>query len=160
VGTTFTLFLPATTRTPSSHRLQAASVARGAGTVLVVDDEDMILRVCSRLLRSLGYDVLTASSGREGIELVRKHGRGILLVILDMIMPDMSGRQTYEVLQQIEPNIKVLLASGYSLEGQAQDLLALGCRGFIQKPFGVAELSAKLQEILAPAAPADRAGAH
>ena len=160
MGTTFTLFLPATSRTPSFHRLQQPLVVRGAGTILVVDDEDMILRVCSRVLQGLGYEVLTAGSGREGIELVRKHGSGISLVILDMVMPDMSGRQTFEVLQQIEPGIKVLLASGYSMEGQARDLLAHGCCGFIQKPFGTAVLSAKLQEILCPPATDERASAR
>jgi nitrogen-specific signal transduction histidine kinase len=148
VGTTFTLFLPATTRTPSFHKLQAPSTVRGTGTILVIDDEDMILRICSRLLQSAGYQVLTASSGKDGIELVRKHGDGIALVILDMVMPDMSGGQTYEVLRQIAPGLKVLLASGYSIEGQAQELLALGCCGFIQKPFGAEVLSAKVQGIL------------
>ena len=82
------------------------------------------------------------------MELVRRYGAKISLVLLDMTMPEMSGRQTYEELQKIVPGIKVLLASGYSVEEQAQELLDRGCSGFIQKPFDDVALSAKVQEIL------------
>jgi PAS domain S-box-containing protein len=151
VGTTFTLFLPATDRASVPPKHDGATVQNGSGTILVVDDEEMVLRVCVRLLRSLGYDVLTASSGKQCIELVREHTNTISLVILDMMMPVMSGRDTYHELRKVAPELKVLLASGFSLEGQAQDLLALGCSGFIQKPFGLAVLSAAVQEVLSAA---------
>ena len=156
VGTTFTLFLPATDRPSVPEKRDEPSVQRGSGTILVVDDEELVLRVCVRLLRSLGYDVMTASSGQECIELVRKHGEKVSLVILDMMMPVMSGRQTYQELSQIAPSLKVLIASGFSLEGQARELLALGCSGFIQKPFGLAVLSTKVQEVLSSAPSPDR----
>jgi signal transduction histidine kinase/CheY-like chemotaxis protein len=147
-GTTFTLYLPATDSPPEEEESPAISTRLGKGTVLVVDDEERLLKVYARLLRRIGYDVLTASSGKQAVELVRQHGDTISLVILDMIMPQMSGRQTYEALRAIAPNIKVLLASGYSIDGQAQDILERGCNGFIEKPFDASTLSKKVRELM------------
>jgi two-component system, cell cycle sensor histidine kinase and response regulator CckA len=147
-GTTFTLLLPATDRPTSSDKAPAATILRGKGTILVVDDEEQMLRACTRLLQTIGYDVLTAPGGKQAIEMLRQHGDEISLVMLDMTMPEMSGRQTFDKLREIAPSIKVLLCSGYSMDGQAQDVMARGCNGFIQKPFDIAALSAKLLEIL------------
>ena len=146
-GTTFTLHLPATDR-PAVEEKVAASIPRGTGTVLVVDDEEQVLKVCAKLLERMGYEVLTASSGRQALEVVRQNRERISLVLLDMVMPDMSGRQSYDALQQVAPGIKVLLCSCYSVDGQAQVILAHGCNGFIQKPFDALALSAKVREIL------------
>jgi PAS domain S-box-containing protein len=147
-GTAFTLFLPATERVAASVSAPPSSVRRGTGTILVVDDEVQLVRVYARLLRAIGYEVLTASSGKQAVEILRQQGRRVSLVILDMIMPDMSGRQTFEAIQEIVPGTKVLLATGFSLEGQAQEIMAHGCSGIIKKPFDAATLSAKVQEIL------------
>jgi CheY-like chemotaxis protein len=147
-GTTFTLLLPATERQVAEDKTPVAVLQHGTGTILVVDDEAQIVKVCSRLLQKFGYEVLTAPGGKQAIELVRRFGTKISLVLLDMTMPEMSGRQTYETLQKIMPGIKVLLSSGRSIEGQAQELLDSGCDGFIQKPFDAVALSAKVQEIL------------
>ena len=149
-GTTFTLFLPGTDGVDKQELREAATVARVTGTILIVDDEELILKVCAQLLRTSGYEVLIASSGKRAVELMSKHREGISLVILDLIMPDMNGRQTFEALRAIVPDIKVLLASGFSRGGQAQALLDLGCSGFIQKPFGPRLMLEKLEEILAP----------
>jgi len=105
-------------------------------------------------LREMGYHVLIARSGREAIEIVGEaHRSGSIshgpdLVILDMIMPDMGGGETYDRLKEIHPDIKVLLSSGYSIDGQATEILKRGCNGFIQKPFHIEALSQKLREIL------------
>jgi CheY-like chemotaxis protein len=147
-GTTFTLLLPATERQVAEDKTPTVVLQHGTGTILVVDDEPQIVKVCARLLRRFGYEVLTASGGREAIELVHRFGAKISLVLLDMTMPEMSGRQTYETLQKIMPGLKVLLCSGCSIEGQAQELLDRGCNGFIQKPFEAVALSAKVREIL------------
>jgi PAS domain S-box-containing protein len=147
-GTTFTLLLPATERQVAEDKTPTAVLRHGTGTILVVDDEPQIVKVCARLLERSGYQVLTASGGREAIELVRRLGAKISLVLLDMTMPEMSGRQSYETLQGIIPGLKVLLSSGWSIEGQAQELLDRGCNGFIQKPFEAVALSAKVREIL------------
>jgi len=149
-GTTFTLLLPATERPVAEDKTPKPVLQRGTGTILVVDDEAQVLKVCARLLEKLGYQVLTASEGAQAIELVRQHGAKISLVLLDMTMPKMSGRQTYEAMREILPGIKVLLSSGYSIEGQAQALLDGGCNGFIQKPFDAVALSAKVQGLLQP----------
>jgi PAS domain S-box-containing protein len=147
-GTTFTLLLPATERRVAEDKTPAVVLQHGTETILVVDDEEQIVKVCARLLQKLGYQVLTAAGGRQAIEAVRQYGRKIALVLLDMTMPEMSGRQTYETLQKIMPGIKVLLCSGCSVEGQAQELLDSGCNGFIQKPFDAVDLSAKVRSIL------------
>jgi CheY-like chemotaxis protein len=149
-GTTFTLLLPATERPAAEEKTPPPVLLRGTGTILVVDDEAQVLKVCARLLEKLGYGVLTAPGGKQAIELVRQHGAKISLVLLDMTMPEMSGRQTYEALQKIQPGLKVLLSSGYSIEGEAQALLDGGCTGFIQKPFDAVALSAKVLGILQP----------
>jgi PAS domain S-box-containing protein len=147
-GTTFTLLLPATERQVAEDKTPMAVLQRGTGTILVVDDEPQIVKVCGRLLQKFGYEVLTAPGGRQAIEMVRRYGAKISLVLLDMTMPEMSGRQTYETLQKLVPGIKVLLSSGCSIEGQAQELLDSGCNGFIQKPFDAVVLSAMVQDIL------------
>ena len=122
-------------------------VTEGKGTILLIDDEEMILKVGKMILPELGYTALYAGSGREGIEVYRNNKDRIELVILDMIMPEMDGGETYDRLKGINPAIKVLLSSGYSLDGRAEEILARGCDGFIQKPFGIEELAQKLGEI-------------
>ena len=144
IGTTFSVFLPATDLPTMEDETPPAAIMHGSGTVLVVDDEQYVLKVLTGLLESIGYDVLTASSGREAVEIVRKRGLGLKVVILDMVMPDMSGGQTYDSLRKVAPGLKVLLSSGYGIEVQAKEMLARGCEGFIQKPYDVATLSAKL----------------
>jgi len=96
----------------------------------------------------LGYKVLRARSGKEAIETYEKNKDHIDIVLLDMIMPDMSGSDTYDRMKEIDPDIKVLLSSGYSINGQATEIMDRGCNGFIQKPFKMKELSQKLREIL------------
>jgi len=140
-GTTFSVFLVAAALPIPEEKTPPVVIVHGSGTILVVDDEQHVLKALTRLLEAIDYDVLTASSGREAVEIVRQRGLGISLVILDMIMPDMGGSQTYDLLRKVAPGIKVLLSSGYSIEVQAQELLARGCKGFIQKPFDVATLS-------------------
>lgn len=108
----------------------------------------MVLTVTREILENLGYIVLPASSGQAAISLFRKKHQEIALVILDMIMPDLKGGQTYDQLKAIESNVKVLLSSGYSIDGQAAQLIDKGCKAFIQKPYTVIELSKKVREIL------------
>ncbi len=100
------------------------------------------------MLSNLGYTVLTADGGREGIAVYQSNHSGIHLVVLDMIMPELGGRDTYDRLKQINPDVKVLLSSGYSIEGQAEEIMEAGCKGFIQKPFTMNELARKIREVL------------
>ncbi|MBW2406328.1 MAG: PAS domain S-box protein [Deltaproteobacteria bacterium] len=150
-GTAFYIYLPAIDAQDiyQDEEIESADkIAHGTETILLVDDEDMIVDVSRKLLEKLGYTVLTAVSGREAIEMYQKHLKKIALVIVDMIMPGLDGGETYDELKKIDPNIKVLLASGYSIDGQAQDILYRGCNGFIQKPFNIKRLSHKVRTVL------------
>jgi len=150
-GTSFYIYLPAMDAPEKFQDREIEpknGIAHGTETILLVDDEDMIIDVSRQMLEKLGYTVLTAASGREAIEMYQKHLNEISLVIIDMIMPDLNGGETYDELKRITPAIKVLLASGYSLEGQAQDILDRGCNGFIQKPFNIKRISNKIRTVL------------
>ena len=120
----------------------------GGGTILLVDDEDMVLEVGARVLEKMHYAVLKAENGRDAVALFARHPDQVVLVILDMHMPGMSGGVVFEELRKLKPDVKVLLTSGYSLDRQTQALLASGSCGFIQKPFTIAALTQKLSEIL------------
>jgi len=147
-GTTFTLYLPSSNKTVQKDAGQEGVILRGPETVLLVDDEDMIIEVGAEILEALGYKVLTARSGPEAIEVFRSNKNQVDIVVLDMIMPGMGGGDAYDQLREIDPGVKVLLSTGYSLRGEASEILKRGCNGFIQKPFNIKMLSQKLREIL------------
>jgi len=149
-GSTFDIYLPASKKEVAIEKKKPGNgtILRGTETILLVDDEDMILDVAENLLKEMGYRVLLAGSGKEAVEVYEKYKDEINLVILDMIMPDMSGSQTYDRISEINPDIKVLLSSGYSINGQAARILKRGCEGFIQKPYLFQTLSHKVREIL------------
>ena len=148
-GTTFTVFLPISKQTLPVRVESPGQVVEGSETVLIVDDEDLVLQVGASLLERLGYDVHKAHSGQEAIALYEEKSTAIDLVILDMIMPQLGGGQVYDKLKETNPEVKVLLSSGYAVEGQASDILRRGCDGFIQKPFTIEALSQKVREVLA-----------
>jgi len=147
-GSTFSIYLPASDKKIVPEEIIKEETVRGKGTILLVDDEEVVLQVTREILESLGYLVLSASNGREAIALYRERHGDIALVILDMIMPDLKGSQTYDILKDINPKVRVLLSSGYSIDGLATTLLERGCSGFIQKPYTVSEISQKVKEIL------------
>jgi len=147
-GTTFNIYLPASEKEVIEGKKPSEEVVKGEGTILLVDDEEMITDVGRQLLEELGYKVMVAKSGREAVTLYEKNKADIDIVILDMIMSDMSGGKTYDRLKEINPDIKALLSSGYSINGRAQQILDHGCNGFIQKPFNMKALSLKISEIL------------
>jgi CheY-like chemotaxis protein len=126
-----------------------AELHRAKETVFLIDDDDMIVDVSEQILNSSGYDVVSAKSGKEAIEVYKENHSRIDMVILDMVMPDMGGGDTYDRLKEINPEIKVLLASGYDIDYQGRDIMERGCDGFIQKPFNMSELLEKIREILA-----------
>ncbi len=147
-GTTFTIYLPVSEKAFQPSLAAAVEIHPGGETILLVDDERMILDVGQKLLEKLGYYVKTAGSGREAVEIYRRYRDTVDLVILDMIMPTMGGGRTFDALKDIDPHVRVLLSSGYSLNGQAADILQRGCKGFLQKPFDLGTLSQKLREVL------------
>ncbi len=123
-------------------------VTKDTGTVLLVDDEEMILEVGRALLEALSYRVIIARDGKEAIEVYRKDQEDIDFVLLDVVMPIMGGGEAYDRMKEINPNIKVLLSSGYNIDGQPAEILERGCNGFIQKPFNINELAERIREIL------------
>lgn len=147
-GTTFNIYLPASEKEVIKEKEHFEELLEGKETILLIDDEDMIISVGSPMLKRLGYGILIARSGKEALEIYVKNKDKIDMIILDMIMPDMGGSETYDRIKEINPDIKVLLASGYSLDGQASEILKRGCNGFIQKPFKMAPLSQKIREVL------------
>jgi DNA-binding NtrC family response regulator len=116
----------------------------GQGMILLVDDEQMMVNSTRRMLEKIGYRVLSALSGRKAIGIYRKRADDIALVILDFMMPEMDGAETFEELMKIDPEVKVVLSSGYSIGDKIESLLQKGLQGFIQKPF---DLSILLREI-------------
>jgi PAS domain S-box-containing protein len=148
LGTTFSIYLPASEKKAQRTVKTVEQCVKGNGTVLMVDDEDALREVGQELLTAMGYRVLVARDGKEAVEVYRKNWHTIDLVLLDMIMPNMGGGEAYDCMREINPDIKVLLSSGYSVDGEAGEILKRGCHGFIQKPFKVSELSRKIEEIL------------
>jgi PAS domain S-box-containing protein len=149
VGTTFNLYFPAVEHPAAAESNEKALTAvNGTETVLFVDDEEMIVSTGREILGELGYRVITALSGQEALDLFSDNSGKIDLVILDMIMPNMTGKDTYLKMKALNPDVRVLLSSGYSLNDQALAIMDRGCDGFIQKPFSAIELSHKIREIL------------
>jgi two-component system cell cycle sensor histidine kinase/response regulator CckA len=151
-GATFVVYLPASDKAILEERPAIRGRVQGSGVILLVDDEEMILAVSRQLIERLGYTVMVAGSGEEAIDLYTHFRDRIDAVILDMVMPEMSGGDTFNRLKQINPAVKVLLSSGYSIEGQARQILDRGCLGFIQKPFSLEEISVRLWDITGGAA--------
>ncbi len=147
-GSTFIINLPASAADIKITPRIPAEMLTGTETVLLVDDEPIVREVGATMLERLGYHVLLAESGKEALKLFRQNQAQIALVVLDMIMPGMNGRETYDQLRMLDPGVKVLLASGYSQTEAADEILQLGGRGFIQKPYSLKEFSQVLRQIL------------
>jgi PAS domain S-box-containing protein len=147
-GTTFIIYLPASDKELIKELPADENILKGAGTILLVDDEQVIIDVTQDILKMIGYDVLTAISGQEAIDIYRQKKDEIDIVIMDMIMPVMGGSECFDGLKQINPAVKVILSSGYSMTDQAQSIMQKGCDGFIQKPFSIKDLSRKVKETM------------
>ena len=147
-GTTFTIYLPASGKEAVEDEEVTVDIIMGSGTILLIDDEKMILEVGRELLEELGYTVLPAMSGQEAVDIFQQDQDSIDMIIMDMIMPGMSGSETFDRLKEINPDVKILLSSGYSVDGQATKILRRGCDGFIQKPFNMNQLAEKIHKIM------------
>jgi len=147
-GTMFQIYFPASTMRPRHIQKKAAEPVTGSGNVLLIDDEIEVLHIASQLLEKVGYTVFTASSGAQAIDTLNSIDVKIDLIILDMVMPEMDGGATFRRIRSVDPNIKVLLWSGYQSDERINRLLDQGCVGFIQKPIDINLLSKKLSEVL------------
>ena len=147
-GATFKFYLPASDKEIQEEKPDVGQILKGPETVLLVDDEKMIVEVGGEILSALGYEVMLAKSGEEAVKLYQDNKDQIDIVVLDMIMPGMGGGETFDRLKEINQDVKVLLSSGYSVDGMATEILQRGCNQFIQKPFNIKELSQKLREVI------------
>jgi PAS domain S-box-containing protein len=148
-GATFNICLPASAKDViQAEKKPSDKVWKGEGTVLLVDDEQLIIDVGTEILKSLGYEVLAARSGKEALDIYTSNRDRVDIVLLDLVMPGLSGGDTFAGLKKINPEVLVLLSSGYSINGQASSMLKQGCSGFIQKPYNMKDLSQKIHEIL------------
>jgi signal transduction histidine kinase len=149
-GTTVRVLLPAVDRSsPPEHITPVdGTPLLGSGTVLVVDDEDIVREVAHEMLNEQGFDVLLAADGRQGVELYRAHAGEIAVVLLDLTMPEMGGEQALDEIRRIQPNAKVILCSGYAEEDLKKRFAGTGATDFLHKPFRVGALVKKLRAVL------------
>ena len=147
-GATFKIYLPATEKMIEKAGRDSDSILKGTETILIVDDEDLVLEVGQKFLKFMGYQVFTARNGEEALEAYRTHQGKISLVLLDLVMPKMEGGEVFDRLKQISPDVKILISSGYGINGEASRILERGAHGFIQKPFDMKQLSRLIRTIL------------
>ena len=150
-GTVFSILLPCSAgpaAAPPAQEMESGSW-RGSGTVLLVDDELTVRVTTGRMLESIGFTVLTANDGREGVERFRAGGADIRAVLLDLTMPHLDGEAAFRELRELRPDVRVLLMSGYNEQEATSRFIGKGLAGFLQKPFKVETLRARLKEILA-----------
>ncbi len=149
-GTIVKIYLPVV-QAPVKEEVKPESrrkLVKGTGTILIIDDEEAIRDVTRKMLERMGYTVLEAKTGQEAINLVKTFDGDIDIAMLDILMPDMNGNEIYPYIKEARPDLKVLIFSGYSIDGPAREILNAGAEDFIQKPFMMADLSEKLKKIL------------
>jgi two-component system cell cycle sensor histidine kinase/response regulator CckA len=147
-GTVVRIYLPAIEVQIEKAKESKPELIKGIGTILLIEDEELVMDVSLAMLERLGYSVLAARTGIEGIDIAKVFDGDIDLAILDIGLPDMRGDKVYTHLMKNRPNLKVLVCSGYSIDGPAQEMMDGGAQGFIQKPFSLERLSVKLKEVL------------
>ena len=149
-GTVVKIYLPAVEATvkEDAKSKPKAEPIKGQGTIMVIEDEELVMKVTREILKRLGYRVLEAKTGQEAIDVVQTFDGDIDLAMLDILLPGMSGDIIYPLLMKARPNLKVIVFSGYSIDGPAQKILNAGAEDFIQKPFTIVDLSEKLKKIL------------
>ncbi len=148
-GTEFQLFFPASTKRGFSGTTDEVAVPKSqGGTILAIDDEKDLRVILESILKYLGYRVYLAENGKQGLDLYRKHHEEIDLVLLDYILPDIDGLEIFQRLKEINPEVKVLICSGYSEQEGLQELIRSGVKGVLPKPFTIETIAKKIQEII------------
>ena len=148
-GTTVQIYLPAIEIEVEKPKKRAkADVSTGSGTILMIEDEDVVIEVTQAMLEMLGYRVMVAKTGKDAIHIAETFDGQIDLALLDIKLPDIDGRNLYPLIMKARLNLKVIVFSGYSIDGPAREILDAGAQDFIQKPFSFTTLSEKLKEVL------------
>jgi len=146
-GTTFTIYLPIVEYNEEKQQYET-KLTHGSGTILIVDDEYIIQVMAKAVLENMGYSVIIANNGKEALDIYLNMQDNIDLVILDMIMPEMNGKECFKQLKKINKDVKVILSSGFSQESDIEELKLAGLNGFIRKPYNTAEISKIISNIL------------
>ncbi len=149
-GTTFDVYLPMTDASLTDAAVQGSReiAPHGGETILLVDDEEMIRDFGRKLLEGEGYTVITAADGREAMEVYQRQRDRISLVLLDLIMPRMGGKACLEALLKIDPDLRVVISSGYSQDGGRDELTEAGARAFLGKPYATRDLLTTVRQVL------------
>ena len=146
-GTRIVIYLPAAEVKARQEKELKANVADGTGTVLVVEDEEEVFNVTQGMLERLGYRVIEAKTGKAAVHIAETFDGQIDLALLDIHLPDMEGGDVYPLIMKVRPNLKVIIFSGYTVDGLARKILNAGAQDFIQKPFSFETLSKKLKKV-------------
>jgi len=151
-GTIVRIYLPVVVAKEKVEEMEIekprTGLVKGTGTILIIEDEEMVMNVSRAVLERLGYSVVEAKNGIEAVDIARTFNGDIDLALLDIKLPDMGGEKVYPIIKGIRPNLKVIICSGYALDGPVQGILDAGAEGFVQKPFSIGTLSKKLKEVL------------
>lgn len=149
IGTTFYIYLPILKHKIEEkiHRAEE-KIPGGEGLILVVDDEEIMRQTAKSILEECGYDVILAENGEEAVDIYKTQHQNIKAVLLDMVMPKMSGKQAFIELIKINKNVKTLLASGFKKDSRVESILELGVKGFIQKPYGLVKLANSMNNVI------------
>lgn len=151
VGTTFSIYLPRLNYNLSNSEAPLPTrqeLQKGSGLILIIDDEKTVRSLVARVVKNCGYTPITAANGVEGIEIFKEHSREIKLVILDMSMPQLSGKATFIKLKELKDDVRVLISSGFTEDERAREIMRLGCKQFIQKPYTVHKLAEFINKML------------
>ena len=147
-GTTVRIYLPAIEIEVEKPKQAEVKVVKGSGTILMIEDEDVVIEVTQAMLEMLGYRVMVAQTGKDAIHITETFDGRIDLALLDIKLPDMEGGRVYPLIMKARPDLKVIVFSGYAIDGPARKILDAGAQDFIQKPFSLAALSEKLKAVL------------
>jgi two-component system cell cycle sensor histidine kinase/response regulator CckA len=140
-GSTFRIYLPVIELAVEERRVEVLELPTGTGTILLVDDEEAIRKLGERILKQCGYTVLEAENGVQALEVYQAHRGEIALVVLDMVMPEMGGRECLRRLRELDPKVKVLISTGYTVNGSVRELMSEGALGVVDKPFNIKDLA-------------------
>lgn len=147
-GTTFNIYLPVTEKNTCLLPNMEEPLCGGSEHILLIDDEEMVLQSGAKMLSHLGYTVSAAQSGKAALDILQDDSIAVDMIVMDLVMPGLSGMDLFQSILAARPNIRTLIASGFSINGQANSLLAAGCQGFLQKPFDMATFARKIRTIL------------
>ena len=147
-GARFEIFLPRSLKEIQREDDGDQGIVNGTGLILIVDDEYPALHACRELLETLGYSVLASQNPEKGLRMYQERREEIDMVVLDLIMPEMSGVEMFHKLRAVNPQVKILISSGYSMDGSVSELMEKGCDGFVQKPYTIQSISQKVYQIL------------